>query len=139
MRLILLRHGQSPSNVLHVLDTVVPGPPLTMVGEEQAQRVTDRLADESVDAVYASTHMRAQMIPLPMTCRLNWMAPSSGIDLLQPGPPLDQRPEAQILAVEVHQVEGDEDQPLGLPADRRAQRREIRQRSCRSSRSPRRR
>ncbi len=65
MRLILLRHGQSPSNVLHVLDTVVPGPPLTTVGQEQAQRVTDRLADEPVDAVYASTQMRAQMTAAP--------------------------------------------------------------------------
>ena len=47
--------------------------------------------------------------------------------LLQRGAPLDQRPRAQILAVEIEQVEADEDQPLRLPAHRGSKRREIRQ------------
>lgn len=34
--LILLRHGQTTSNVDRKLDTLVPGAPLTQLGEEQA-------------------------------------------------------------------------------------------------------
>lgn len=36
MRLILILHGQTPTNVLGLLDTAVPGPPLTDLGLEQA-------------------------------------------------------------------------------------------------------
>lgn len=35
MRLILIRHGQTPSNVEHFLDTAVPGPGLTELGSQQ--------------------------------------------------------------------------------------------------------
>ena len=35
MRLILVRHGQSPSNIERLLDTTSPGPSLTELGLEQ--------------------------------------------------------------------------------------------------------
>ena len=38
MRLILIRHGQTHSNVAHALDTTVPGADLTDLGREQADR-----------------------------------------------------------------------------------------------------
>jgi release factor glutamine methyltransferase len=36
VRLLLIRHGQTPSNVLGLLDTAPPGPGLTDLGVEQA-------------------------------------------------------------------------------------------------------
>lgn len=39
MRLIIIRHGQTPANVLGRLDTAHPGPGLTALGERQAEAV----------------------------------------------------------------------------------------------------
>ena len=47
-------------------------------------------------------------------------------DLLEPGAPFDERLEAQVLAIEVKQVEGDEDHPLRLQPHRRAQQADVR-------------
>ena len=38
MRLLLIRHGQTPSNVLGLLDTAVPGPGLTDLGDRAGGR-----------------------------------------------------------------------------------------------------
>jgi probable phosphoglycerate mutase len=64
MRLILVRHGQSPSN--GVLDTAVPGPGLTEVGAMQATALPQSLADEQIDAIYASSQARAQLTAAPL-------------------------------------------------------------------------
>jgi probable phosphoglycerate mutase len=66
MRLILVRHGESPSNVRHLLDTAEPGPDLTARGAEQAAALPRALADERVDAVYASSLVRAQQTAAPL-------------------------------------------------------------------------
>lgn len=66
MRLILVRHGQTPSNVIGSLDTVVPGPGLTDLGLQQAAAVPARLAHERIDAIYASTHVRTQITATPL-------------------------------------------------------------------------
>jgi len=66
MRLILVRHGQTPSNVIGSLDTVVPGPGLTDLGREQAAAVPGRLAGEPIEAIYASTHVRTQYTADPL-------------------------------------------------------------------------
>ncbi len=66
MRLLLVRHGQTPSNVLHRLDTTVPGPGLTALGERQAAAVPAALAGERVEAVWASTQRRAQLTAAPL-------------------------------------------------------------------------
>jgi len=66
MRLILVRHGQSPSNVRHLLDTAVPGPGLTELGAAQAGALPQALAGEHVDAIYASNLARAQLTAAPL-------------------------------------------------------------------------
>jgi probable phosphoglycerate mutase len=60
VRLHLVRHGQTPSNLAHALDTAAPGAPLTAEGERQAHAVGQALAAEPLDAVYASTLDRAR-------------------------------------------------------------------------------
>ena len=61
MRLLLIRHGQTPSNVLGLLDTGVPGPGLTDLGIEQAAALPAALAEYRIDAIYASNQPRAQL------------------------------------------------------------------------------
>ncbi|MDQ0993946.1 histidine phosphatase family protein [Streptomyces sp. V3I7] len=66
MRLLLIRHGQTPSNLDWLLDTVPPGPGLTSLGERQAAALPEALADEDIDALYASTLIRAQATAAPL-------------------------------------------------------------------------
>ncbi|GAW50289.1 MULTISPECIES: histidine phosphatase family protein [unclassified Nocardioides] len=66
MRLILVRHGQTPSNVAGELDTAVPGAPLTALGHRQADALPDALADEDVAGVYASVLTRTQLTAAPL-------------------------------------------------------------------------
>ncbi|MBQ0888310.1 histidine phosphatase family protein [Streptomyces sp. RM72] len=66
MRLLLIRHGQTPSNLKHLLDTAEPGPGLTALGQEQAAALPDALASEKIDALYASTLVRTQLTAAPL-------------------------------------------------------------------------
>ncbi|WP_035305735.1 histidine phosphatase family protein [Actinokineospora inagensis] len=66
---MLIRHGETPSNVKHALDSRPPGPSLTEMGHRQAQALADRLADEQVIAVYASIATRAQETAEPVAKR----------------------------------------------------------------------
>jgi probable phosphoglycerate mutase len=66
MRLLLIRHGQTPSNVAHLLDTAVPGPGLTRLGERQAAALPAALAGEDIEALYASTLVRTQLTAAPL-------------------------------------------------------------------------
>lgn len=66
MRLYLVRHGRTPSNVARLLDTAVPGADLDAVGREQADGLADRLAGVPVDAVYASDLVRTQQTAAPL-------------------------------------------------------------------------
>ncbi len=66
MRLILIRHGQTQSNVDRVLDTGYPGAPLTEQGLAQAEALVERLAAEPIQAVYASDLVRAQQTAAPL-------------------------------------------------------------------------
>jgi probable phosphoglycerate mutase len=61
VRLILVRHGQTPSNVAGELDTAVPGAALTPLGHRQADALPDALADEDIAGVYASVLVRTQL------------------------------------------------------------------------------
>lgn len=65
-RLILIRHGQTQSNVIRALDSAPPGPPLTELGRAQAAVLGERLASEPITAVYASTAIRAQETAAPV-------------------------------------------------------------------------
>ncbi|MFC9859497.1 MULTISPECIES: histidine phosphatase family protein [unclassified Streptomyces] len=66
MRLLLIRHGQTPSNLGHFLDTAFPGPGLTELGLRQAAALPAALAQESIDALYASTLTRTQLTAAPL-------------------------------------------------------------------------
>ncbi|MCX4679398.1 histidine phosphatase family protein [Streptomyces sp. NBC_01433] len=66
MRLLLIRHGQTPSNLGHFLDTAFPGPGLTELGLRQAAALPTALAQENIDALYASTLTRTQLTAAPL-------------------------------------------------------------------------
>lgn len=66
MRLLLIRHGQTPGNVLGQLDTAHPGPALTELGERQAAALARVLANERIDLLYASTLVRTQITATPL-------------------------------------------------------------------------
>ncbi|UVJ39446.1 histidine phosphatase family protein [Arthrobacter sp. CJ23] len=66
MRLLLIRHGQTPGNVLGQLDTAFPGPGLTELGQRQAEALPAALADEPIEAIYTSTLLRTQLTAAPL-------------------------------------------------------------------------
>lgn len=67
MRLLLIRHGQTPANVAGALDTAIPGLPLTELGQAQAAAVPGALADERIDSVHATRLVRTQLTAEPLT------------------------------------------------------------------------
>ncbi len=70
MRLILVRHGQTPSNVDHLLDTEEPGADLTDLGRVQAAALPEALGGEPIEAVYASILVRTQQTAAPLAAAL---------------------------------------------------------------------
>lgn len=66
MRLILIRHGQTPNNVRALLDTAIPGPGLTPLGELQAAAVPGAVAGENIDALYISNLTRTALTAAPL-------------------------------------------------------------------------
>jgi len=70
LRLYLIRHGQTAGNVKGALDTALPGPPLTELGQTQAQALADAIGGEPIVAVYASQATRAQQTAAPLALRL---------------------------------------------------------------------
>ncbi|MGE7386503.1 histidine phosphatase family protein [Streptomyces sp. NPDC004126] len=66
MRLLLIRHGQTPANLDHVLDTAEPGSALTGEGLRQAAALPDALAGEDIGALLASTLLRARQTAAPL-------------------------------------------------------------------------
>ncbi|MGV8966172.1 MAG: histidine phosphatase family protein [Cellulomonas sp.] len=66
MRLILVRHGQTPSNVRHLLDTGEPGASLTDLGRTQAAALPAALGGERIGIVFASSLARAQETAAPL-------------------------------------------------------------------------
>lgn len=69
-RLVLVRHGRTPSNVRHALDTALPGPSLDELGRSQAEEVAGLLSGWPVRAVYASHATRARETAAPIAARL---------------------------------------------------------------------
>jgi broad specificity phosphatase PhoE len=66
MRLLLIRHGQTPANVLGRLDTAHPGPGLTELGVRQASEIPDALDAQPIDALFTSTLLRTQLTAAPL-------------------------------------------------------------------------
>ena len=66
MRLVLVRHGQTASNLVHAWDTAAPGAGLTDLGQAQAAALVEYLATERVDVLAASPLLRAQQTAAPL-------------------------------------------------------------------------
>ncbi len=66
VRIIFIRHGQTDSNVGHLLDTGYPGAPLNETGLAQAAGLPDRLRDEPIEVVVTSDITRARQTGEPL-------------------------------------------------------------------------
>lgn len=66
MRLLLVRHGQTSSNIGHHLDTAAPGADLTDFGRRQAQALPAALTGEDIAAIYVSHLVRTQQTAQPL-------------------------------------------------------------------------
>ncbi|MFS0731257.1 histidine phosphatase family protein [Curtobacterium sp. 1P10AnD] len=70
MRLLLIRHGQTPANVHGILDAEVPGPGLTELGQQQADALPAALADRGIERLFVSTMVRTQLTAAPLAAAL---------------------------------------------------------------------
>lgn len=66
MRLFLVRHGETPANLVQSLDTDAPGPELTAKGLGQAAALPGVFADVPIDAMWATTLVRTQLTATPL-------------------------------------------------------------------------
>ncbi|MFT3877598.1 MAG: histidine phosphatase family protein [Propioniciclava sp.] len=86
MRLYLVRHGRTSSNVARLLDTAVPGADLDEVGRSQAEYLVERLDGHHFEAVYASDLVRTQQTLAPLaSARGMEMTILSGLREIQAG------------------------------------------------------
>jgi probable phosphoglycerate mutase len=70
VRLLLVRHGQTPTNISGVIDTGAPGPGLTEHGRAQARAVVGALAREDVSHLFCSPLVRTQLTAQPLADHL---------------------------------------------------------------------
>jgi len=70
MRLLLIRHGQTPANVHGILDAAVPGPGLTELGQQQADALPAALADRGIERLFVSSMVRTQHTAVPLAAAL---------------------------------------------------------------------
>ena len=70
MRLLLIRHGQTPSNIGGLLDTGAPGADLTDLGRAQAVVLRQLVGTEPIGLLYASTLVRTQQTAEPLALTL---------------------------------------------------------------------
>ncbi len=66
IRVLLVRHGETSSNVAGLLDTGSPGADLTPKGRAEAAGLVPRLAAEPADALLVSTLARARQTIAPL-------------------------------------------------------------------------
>lgn len=66
MRLLFIRHGQTPANVQGVLDTAIPGPRLTALGERQAAEIPHALSNEPIERIAVSSMIRTRLTAEPL-------------------------------------------------------------------------
>lgn len=66
MRLLLMRHAQTPSNARGLLDTSVPGPGLTDLGHRQADAVPRALEEQDIAGVFVSPIRRTTLTATPL-------------------------------------------------------------------------
>src|SRR5699024_10588844 len=70
MRLLLIRHGQTPSIVEGILDAGYPGPGLTALGHEQARAVPEALRGEDIAGLHVSRLLRTHETAAPLAAAL---------------------------------------------------------------------
>jgi probable phosphoglycerate mutase len=70
MRILFVRHGQTPANVAGILDTAAPGPGLTDLGTRQAEAIVDALGHETIGAIYVSKLVRTHETAAPLAAAL---------------------------------------------------------------------
>ena len=62
-----VRHGESDGNVAGAgIDTKVPGPELTELGEQQAEAIAQQLKDGGYDSIYVSDMIRTHQTAAPL-------------------------------------------------------------------------
>lgn len=66
MRLLLIRHGQTTSNVSGALDTAFPGAGLTDLGQRQARAAARHLQDREIEGIFVSTLQRTHQTAAPL-------------------------------------------------------------------------
>ena len=66
MRLLLIRHAQTPSNVRGLLDTGAPGPGLTELGHRQARAIPGALKDREISSITVSNLVRTSLTAAPL-------------------------------------------------------------------------
>lgn len=66
MRLLLIRHGQTPNNVRGALETANPGAGLTGLGRAQAQSVPHALRGERIAGIHVSRLVRTHETAAPL-------------------------------------------------------------------------
>lgn len=66
MRLVLVRHGRTASNVHRLLDTAHPGADLDEAGIAQAAALVERLVDIDLQAIYVSPLTRTRQTAAPL-------------------------------------------------------------------------
>jgi broad specificity phosphatase PhoE len=75
LTLTFVRHGESEGNASGFIDTKVPGPPLTALGQTQADAVAAVLAARNAqnpyDGIYASDMIRTQQTAAPTAAALD--------------------------------------------------------------------
>src|SRR6218665_1705309 len=68
--LTFVRHAESQANADGIINTEVPGPHITELGQQQADAVARLLAGEKFDGIYASDMVRTQDTAAPLAALL---------------------------------------------------------------------
>lgn len=86
LRLLLLRHGQTHSNVAGALDTGEPGKDLTDLGRAQSEAAAQALGEHDLGGLYVSRLVRTQQTADPLA-RLRRTAPAiqTGLEEIRAG------------------------------------------------------
>lgn len=64
--LTFIRHAESQSNAQNIINTDIPGPDLTEVGQGQAEELAHQLSRNNFDGIYASNMVRTQQTAAPL-------------------------------------------------------------------------
>ncbi len=88
MTIEFVRHGQTASNAANLLDTAIPGPPLTALGRTQALNIANVLAPQSPFAgIFESQLIRTQQTAAPLAALLGMpiQLPLAGLNEINAG------------------------------------------------------